>query len=298
MMVFLRILGSKNSIRRSSCTHRDGTSSAIQQAIQCLDHVIENVRKSKILAEAYYYLGIIYYYGEGMDEMNIMNCGHDYKGQNLIPNYQICAPFHLKNKFQYGKGPSRDCKKAIKFFERALDLPIKPCFGKVHYHMADAYLRGNGVNQDFKKARYHFGKALEYDKEGWVHAWSSQALGSMFYNASYGMQDLPRARACFENAMGYPETRAEATHYMAHMLYCLEPIQYVAANELFKGNAEQSNCKWAQAEAWWHLAHSFYHGNGVEKNNAVALDYFKKCLAQTEREDVKKGCEAVIKQLS
>ena len=167
-----------------------------------------NDRNNQCITSAQYYLGFMYYHGQGV--------GRDYiEAGKLLGSAarfgHAGAQYYLGFMYSHGQGVSQDYKEAVKWFGQA----ARNDHAQAQNALGDAYRSGQGVKQD-----YH--EAVKWYKKAAVSgiAAAQISLGDMYLNGECVDQDPAEAMKWYMKAaqQGSADARSKLEKIMETML--------------------------------------------------------------------------------
>ncbi len=123
-----------------------------------------------------YFLGTMYYYGEGVPKIpNKLFIG----GLLFLQGYSD-AQHNLGILYRFGKGVLEDFKTAVYWYK----LAAEQGHAQAQNNLGSMYFNGQGVLQDFKQAVYWFKLSAEQGEK-----FAQNSLGSMYFDGQGVLQD-------------------------------------------------------------------------------------------------------------
>ena len=214
-------------------------------------------------AKAQYNLGLMYFYGNGVEQdlEKAFNCFHKAALQGL-PEAQLFLGLMYFN----GQGVEQDFKEAARWFHAAAEQGLP----EAQFNLGGIYFNGQGVEQDFKEAARWFHAAAEQG-----HAKAQFNLGGMYFNDQGVEQDFKEAARWFHAAaeQGLPE----AQYNLGRMYFNGQGVEkdLEEAVHWFREAARQG-----LPEAQLFLGMMYFSSQEVEKNLQEAFYWFHEAAGQ------------------
>lgn len=215
------------------------------------------------LPKAYYLLGDLFYYGDGVDQDYVKaaewyhkaaRCGH------------CLAQFRLGYMFHNGKGVEQNYTKALEFYDRAAeqgDTYAQTNLGNTFYY-------ANGVKQNYTNAFILYKKAAEQG-----HPDAQNNLGNMFIKGHSVEQSYSKALEWYHKAA--EQGHKDAQNSLGNIFYYGENVaqDYRRAAEWYEKAANQGHL-----DSQFKLGLMFYNGTGVEQSYTRSIQWFQKAAEQ------------------
>ncbi|WP_031555758.1 tetratricopeptide repeat protein [Oribacterium sp. FC2011] len=224
--------------------------------------------------DAYYNLGICYYYGRGTEinyskafscfEKGVLKSLDRMKENgNSYSTFDGLEFYMLGYCYYFGKGVDENNKKAIEYFEKAAEYHNKEAL----FLLGECYSKGYGVNIDYRKAFNYYHEAALNE-----HIDSQVILGKCYMNGELDVSiNESEAISWYEKAA--EKGSASAQEYLAYFYLsgvCVEKDEKLGIELLLK-SAKQNN-----PSAMESLSECYHDGIGVEKNNSMAFEWCEK----------------------
>lgn len=154
-----------------------------KSALQCFEQAAKQGN-----VEAQYSAGLMYYYGEGVEQ--------DYQkaAEWLTKSAEqgdSDAQYNLGVLYFKGEGVEQDSQQAVEWYTKSAEQGNE----NAQYALGVKYLKGEGVEQDYQKAAEWFTKSYEQWNPD-----ASYALGMMYFNGDGVEQDYEKAMKMFIRA--------------------------------------------------------------------------------------------------
>ena len=207
-------------------------------------------------------LGMMYYYGEGVEEDKI-------KGQELIDNAiaQGYIEGYVVNAFI--AEDEGDYETSFEYYNKALECEEQLFVSMAMRCLGHAYTNGQGVEQDYVQAMEWFEKAADLGSST-----SMNWVGYMYENGQGVEQDYAKAVEWYEKGADLGNT--SSMNYIGNMYMDGLGVEqdYNQAMEWYKKSAELGN-----VFAMGNIAYLYENGLGVEQDSAKAQEWNDKATA-------------------
>ena len=254
--------------------------SLIDKAWDCYDK--EDYEQARIYFEqaldagdiiAAYGLGILYYWGKGVDinlELSAFYCEKAAKAGD--PS----SMFDTALNYQRGLGVRPDMKKCLYWLEQAAENGEVTAF----VELGNIYLRGEGVRRNEKTS------VAYYEKGAQAGNYLSMLLLAPYYEKGKCVeQNLAKAEQLYRESFDYfyeqavkgnqkAQLRMGNIYYFGGIPLIDIPHDYVEAARWYEKSAEQG-----EPQAQINIANLYYYGIGVEQNYTKAA-YWNKLAAE------------------
>ncbi len=180
--------------------------------------------------------------------------------ENDKENYTAC--YYLADCLYYGKGVSKDIKRAFQLYMSAATNKIT----EACYMVGMCYLEGTGTHQDSTQAVAWFTEAAKY-----AHALSQYYLGMAYKNGDGITKDIPRAAQWLVHAakQGIVDAQREAA-------ICYEALsKYKGAATLYLAGADAGD-SYCQER----IADCYADGVGTLQCTELAVHYYEQAANQ------------------
>ena len=226
-----------------------------------IDHLQEQAKRGSQIAQ--YSLGVMYYYGEGVEE-NLSSAFEWF--QRAAEQGYADAQHSLGVMYYHGKGVEENLSSAFKWFQRAAeqDFPL------AQHSLGVMYYDGEGVERNLSSAFEWFQRAAE---QGYADA--QHSLGLMYYHGKGVEENLSSAFEWFQRAAEQDIPLAQ--HSLGLMYYHGKGVEenLSSAFEWFQRAAERGF-----APAQHRLGLMYYDGEGVERNLSSAFEWLRRAAEQ------------------
>lgn len=222
--------------------------------------------------QANYYVGIMYYYGEGA-EMNKSEAYKWYMKATYKGNVDAMEAIGMQ--YHSGQGVAQDYEKALYWYEKAVEKGSKKVYGNI----GSLYYFGDGVSKVYSEALSWFVKAAN---AGDMRA--SNNIGLMYFNGEGVAKNYNEALSWFKKAFESDsiEQKKKANEGIGNCYYELgndffNKHDYANALENYK-NA----FSYDKISAKYKIAEMYRNGFGVEKNKNTAKEWENKMGTKME----------------
>ena len=193
-------------------------------------------------ATAQYYLGDMYYLGEGVSQ-DYAKAAEWYRKSAEQGNSE--AQYWLGRMYYWGKGVSEDNAKAVEWYRKSAEQGNS----EAQYYLGYMYENGRGVSQDYAKAAEWYRKSAEQGDTRaveWYRKSAEQGNVTAQYNLGY----------MYHYGRGVSRDHAKAV-------------------EWYRKSAEQGN-----VDAQYALGYMYENGRGVSQDHAKAVEWYQKAAEQ------------------
>jgi len=213
---------------------------------------------------AQHYLGMMYYYGQGIKKDFTKSFQWLIKAAEQ--GDRGYAEYYVGLMYFYGQGTLKNYPEAAKWYTKSAEQNIT----ESQFNLASMYYEGQGVQKDYSKAFTWFTKAAELG-----HIGSQYNLALMYMNGKNVSKDDAQAAKWFRKAaeQGHPS----AQYNLAEMYNNGEglPTDKTEAAKWYKKAAEQGI-----EGAQFYLAKMYYTGEGISQDYSQAFKWFTKAAEQ------------------
>ena len=222
-------------------------------------------------SEANYYIGVMYYYGEGAE----INKPEAYKWY-LKATYKGNADAMEAIAMQYhsGQGVTQDFEKAMYWYKKALDKGNTP-----YNNIGALYYSGSGVSKDYAVALSWFVKAANAGS-----MMASNSVGEMYLDGEGVEKNYNEALNWFKKA-----SESNSTEHKERAKKGIGTCYYELGNDFFNKH-DYTNAlenyknafSYDKISAKYKIAEMYRNGFGVEKNKKTAKEWENKMGTKME----------------
>ena len=214
-------------------------------------------------ATVQYYLGEMYYNGEGVSK-DYTKAVEWYR--KSAEQGHAGAQYNLGRMYENGRGVSQDYAKAAEWYRKSAEQED----ADAQYNLGKMYYNGRGVSQDNAKAVEWYRKSAERG-----NADAQCNLGYMYSNGLGVSQDKVKAVEWYRKSA--EQGNAVAQYNLGIMYEKGKGVSkdYVKAVEWYRKSAEQG-----KADAQCNLGYMYDNGMGVSQDNAKAAEWYRKSAEQ------------------
>ncbi len=169
--------------------------------------------------------------------------------------------------YHYGYGVNPNYKKAIKYYQKAIDLGDVSAYS----HLGAMYECGDGVEQNYKKAIELYQKTIDSGDN-----FGCFMLASMYYYGNGVKRDINKTFMLYQKAIDTVDNMLKGhTYYQLALMYkggLGVERDYKKAVELLQKSADLI----VDSATYYELGIMYEKGKGVKQNLRKALKYYKK----------------------
>ena len=214
-------------------------------------------------ATVQYYLGEMYYNGEGVSK-DYTKAVEWYR--KSAEQGHAGAQYNLGRMYENGRGVSQDYAKAAEWYRKSAEQED----ADAQYNLGKMYYNGRGVSQDNAKAVEWYRKSAERG-----NADAQCNLGYMYSNGLGVSQDKVKAVEWYRKSA--EQGNAVAQYNLGIMYENGRGVSQdnAKAAEWYRKSAEQGN-----VTAQYNLGYMYHDGRGVSRDHAKAVEWYRKSAEQ------------------